>query len=258
MPARTRALRLCALADFPDARPGDDLAGLIVRAVDAMSLSIADGDVFVMAQKVVSKAEDRFVELRDVMPSARALELASITGKDGRLVEVILQESVRIVRAVRDVLVVEHRLGFVMANAGVDQSNVGPDGAGGVLRLPEDPDASAARLCEALQCRFERRVGVVINDSFGRAWRRGTTGVAIGAAGLPALMDLRGTPDRYGRTLRASLVAHADELAAAASLLMGQADEGQPVVLVQGLPESGQAARPARALLRPATEDLFR
>ncbi|HVO90123.1 MAG TPA: coenzyme F420-0:L-glutamate ligase [Casimicrobiaceae bacterium] len=257
MAATLRELRLTAIADFPEVRAGDDLAALIARAVRAGGVHPRDGDVFVVAQKIVSKAEDRYVDLGQVVPSTRAIELAKVTGKDARLVEVVLGESARVVRAVHDVLIVEHRLGFVMANAGVDQSNVGPHGADRVLRLPVDPDASAQRLRDALQQQFGVRIAVVINDSFGRPWRLGTVGVALGAAGLPSLVDLRGTSDRYGRTLRATVVALADELAAAASLLMGQADEGWPVILVQGLAWS-QASRSARDLVRPADEDLFR
>jgi coenzyme F420-0:L-glutamate ligase/coenzyme F420-1:gamma-L-glutamate ligase len=214
--------------------------------------------VLVLAQKSVSKAEGRMADLATVKPSARAIALAVDVDKDPRLVEVILSESVRVVRARRNVLIVEHRLGFIMANAGVDQSNVGPvDGAQRVLLLPEYPDRSAAVLRRGLAAATGIDLAVVINDSFGRAWRRGTAGVAIGVAGLPALIDLRGRPDLFGRTLEVSVIGFADEIAAAASLVMGQADEAAPVVLVRGLrwaaPESTAAS-----LIRPSSEDLFR
>jgi len=187
----------------------------------------------VLAQKIVSKAEGRAVDLATVEPSAAAIELAGKIQKDPRLVELILSESVRVVRSRPNVLIVEHRLGFVMANAGIDQSNVAPsDGVERALLLPVDPDGSAAILRKRLSLRFGVPVAVIINDSFGRAWRRGTCGVAIGAAGLPSLMDLGGSPDLFGRELQVSVTGHADEIAAAASLVMGQSAEGQPVVVV--------------------------
>ena len=253
----TRAVRITALAGTPEVRAGDDLAKLIADAADATGIVPADGDVFVVAQKIVSKAEDRFVDLASVIPSQRALAAAQTTGKDARVVEVILADARRIVRAARDVLIVEHRLGFVMANGGVDHSNVGTKADDRVLRLPADPDASAARLRDALEHRFGVRLGVIVNDSFGRAWRLGTVGVALGVAGLPSIVDLRGTVDRDGRRLRATVVGFADEVAAAASLVMGQADEGQPVVLVHGLRWSAPPST-ARAIVRPSGEDLFR
>jgi coenzyme F420-0:L-glutamate ligase / coenzyme F420-1:gamma-L-glutamate ligase len=253
----TGAVRITALAGIPEVRAGDDLAKLIGDAVDASGIAPADGDVFVVAQKIVSKAEDRFVDLASVIPSQRALEAARTTGKDARVVEVILRDARRIVRAARDVLIVEHRLGFVMANGGVDHSNVGTDADDRVLRLPADPDASAARLRDALERKFGVGLGVIVNDSFGRAWRLGTVGVALGVAGLPAIVDLRGMLDRDGRRLQATIVGFADEIAAAASLVMGQAGEGQPVVLVQGLRWSAPPST-ARAIVRPSGEDLFR
>ncbi len=208
-----------------------------------------------LAQKIVSKAEAREVALASIVPSAAAEELAALTLKDPRLVELVLRESTEVVRAVPNILIVRHRLGFVMAQAGIDASNV--DGNETVLLLPADPDASAARLRQALKERTGADVGVVINDSWGRAWRVGTVGTAIGVAGLPALLDMRGKPDLNGRILRVTEVGHADEIAAAASLLMGQADEGRPVVILRGL---GRAAPEgtARDLLRPLKQDLFR
>ena len=247
------ALTLRAIPGLPMVAPGDDLAGLLGDALAAMPP--VDGDVLVLAQKIVSKAEGRIVDIETVTASPRATALAAEIGKDPRVVEVILGEAVRVVRSRPNLLIVEHKRGWVMANAGVDQSNVG--GTGKLLLLPDDPDASAERLRAALSARFGVNLAVVINDSFGRAWRRGTAGIAIGSAGLPSLIDLRGQPDLFGRILEVSIIGYADEIAAAASLLMGQAAEGQPAVLVRGLswtaPES-----PASALVRPPAEDLFR
>ncbi len=252
----TRAIELRALAQVPEVRAGDDLCRIVAASTRSTGVVPQDRDVFVVAQKIVSKAEDRFVDLASVEPSAQARTLADVTGKDARLVEVVLRDSVRVVRVVRDVLIVQHRLGFVVANAGVDQSNAG-GGADRALRLPEDPDASAQRLREGLEREFGCSLGVIVSDSFGRAWRRGTIGVALGAAGLPAMVDKRGSTDRDGRVLRSTLIGYADEIASAASLIMGQADEGQPVVHVRGLAWNAPAL-PAQELVRPEREDLFR
>ncbi len=253
-PAR---LELIALVGVPVVAQGDDLAALTLAALARSDLSLQERDVLVVAQKIVSKAEGRMVELHSVVPSERAMALGREVAKDPRLVELILSETKRIVRSGPDVLIVQHRFGFVSANAGVDQSNVGPqDGIERALLLPRDPDASAERLRAALQKAHGADIGVVINDSFGRPWRLGTAGTAIGVAGLPALKDLRGRPDLLGRTLRVSVSAFADEIAAAASLLMGQGDEGRPIVLVRGL-DWHEPASPAGTLLRPANEDLF-
>jgi coenzyme F420-0:L-glutamate ligase/coenzyme F420-1:gamma-L-glutamate ligase len=239
-------------------RPGDDLACLLIRACEEAALEPTHNDVFVIAQKVVSKAEGRYVDLAQVTPSPRARRLATEVQKDARLVEIILRESRAVVRYRPGVLIVEHRLGFIMANAGIDRSNVDPAmGVEPVLLLPHDPDTSATRLRERIGGHFGSRPGVIINDSWGRAWRRGTIGIALGAAGLPALMDLRGQPDLFGHPLRVTQTGLADEIASAASLLMGQADEARPAVLVRGLSWSG-AASPAAALIRAAEEDLFR
>ena len=240
-------VELIALPGLPMVRAGDDLAALI----QAVGIIPRPDDVLVVAQKIVSKAEGREVLLAEVTPSARAEELARETGKDARVVELILQESTRVVRARPNLIIVQHRLGHTMANAGIDQSNVAPEGEERALLLPLDPDASAAALSARLGC------PVVISDSFGRAWRRGTVGVAIGCAGLPALVDLRGQPDLFGRELHVTLTGFADEIAAAAGLLMGQAAEGQPVVILRGLTWSTPAC-PATELVRPAQEDLFR
>jgi len=255
---RSHAVEILAVPGIPLVRKDDDLVALIGEGLARGGIVPRGGDVFVLAQKIVSKAEGRMVDLATVEPSAKAIELADEIQKDPRLVELILSESVRVVRSRPNVLIVEHRLGFVMANAGIDQSNVAsPDGPQQALLLPIDPDGSAEKLRTRLSQRFGVAVAVVINDSFGRAWRRGTCGVAVGAAGLPSLMDLRGAPDLFGRTLQVSITGHADEIAAAASLVMGQGAEGQPVVIVRGLtwrgPDNG-----ASELVRPAAEDLFR
>ena len=250
------SLELSALAGLPMVRAGDDLAELIIAGLGHRELR--DGDVLVVAQKIVSKAEGRTVDLATVTASPEAEKLGEEVGKDARLVEVILSESTRVVRSRPNLIIVQHRLGFIMANAGVDQSNVAPaDGFHRVLLLPLDPDASAEALRAKLQQRYGVNVGVIISDSFGRAWRRGTCGIAIGAAGLPSLIDLRGRPDLFGRTLEVSIIGFADEIAAAASLLQGQAAEAQPVVLVRGLRWTAPIT-PAAELVRPPEEDLFR
>jgi coenzyme F420-0:L-glutamate ligase / coenzyme F420-1:gamma-L-glutamate ligase len=252
------AVTLTPIPEVPMIRPGDDLAGIMIAACEKSALAPADGDIWVVAQKIVSKAEGRYVDLSSIRPSARARELAAEVDKDARLVEVILGESRRVVRHRPGVLIVEHRLGFIMANAGVDRSNVDPAaGAEPALLLPRDPDASAAGLLDRLAAHFRKRFGVIISDSFGRAWRRGTVGVALGAAGFPALMDLRGRPDLFGHALRVTQTGFADEIASAASLLMGQADEAQPAVLVHGLSWADPPA-PAATLIRAPDEDLFR
>lgn len=242
------SVELLALSGIPIVEPGDDLAALIRAAAPPF----APGDAIVVAQKIVSKAEGRFVDLASVAPTQRALRIAAETDKDPRLVQVILSESERVLRAVKGVLIVVHRRGYVLANAGVDASNVG-EGDGRVLLLPEDPDASAARLSAALG------VPVIVNDSLGRAWRNGTVGTALGASGLPSLLDLRGKPDLFGRTLRATEIGLADEIAAAASMVQGQAAEGTPVVLVRGLAKllSKGPPRAASSLIRPRENDLF-
>ena len=252
------SLEVIALKGLPLIKAGDDLVQMIASILKQNSVEPRPQDVLVVAQKIVSKAEGRMVDLATIMPSAQAIALAADVDKDARLVEVILSESVRVVRARRNVLIVEHRLGFIMANAGVDQSNVGPaDGAQRALLLPKHPDRSAAMLRHGLTALTGIDLAVVINDSFGRAWRQGTAGVAIGAAGLPSLVDLRGRPDLFGRTLEVSVIGFADEVAAAASLVMGQADEASPVVLIRGLRWSAPASI-AASIVRPANEDLFR
>jgi coenzyme F420-0:L-glutamate ligase/coenzyme F420-1:gamma-L-glutamate ligase len=247
-------LRAVALQGLPRFRPGDDLGAALCDALAAQRLVPAAQDVLVVAQKIVSKAEGRIVALEGVAPSPRAVELAAETGKDPRLVELILSESVRVVRARNGVLIVQHRRGYVMANAGVDQSNL--DTPGTALLLPIDPDASATSLRAQLANRFGVAPGVIVSDSFGRAWRRGSIGTAIGVAGLPALLDLRGRPDLSGRRMEVTVIGFADQVASAAALLMGEGAEGRPAVLVQGL-SWDTAGGTGQDLLRGAAEDLF-
>lgn len=251
-------LELVALPGIPLVEPGDDVAALIVAGLERAGLRLASGDVLVVAQKIVSKAEGRYAELGPVTPSAAARRLARETDKDPRLVELILSESKRVLRHRPGLVIVEHRLGFVMANAGIDASNI-PGGAAGerVLLLPEDPDASCRRLRDALQAATGAAPAVVINDSTGRAWRNGTVGVALGVVGLEPLVDLRGRPDLFGRPLRVSLVGLGDQLAAAAALVQGEADEGTPVALVRGFAANAENGGVA-PLIRSPEHDLFR
>ena len=253
----TTRLEIFAIPGLPMIQAGDDLPRLIAEAAETSGLCFQDNDVVVIAQKIVSKAEGRTVDLASVTPSAQAIALAAEVGKEPAIVEVVLSESARVVRSRPNLMIMQHRLGFVMANAGVDQSNVAPeDGIRRALLLPVDPDGSAASIRDHLMARLGVRLGCVINDSFGRPWRRGTAGVAIGCAGLPSLIDLRGHPDLFGRTLEVSIIGFADEIAAAASLLQGQAAEGQPVVVVRGLNWTAPDA-PVAELVRPPDEDLF-
>ena|SRR5690606_28730384 len=251
------SIQFTALAGLPEITPGADLARLLAESLDSMALALEPTDVLVVAQKIVSKAEGRYVNLSEVTPSVRARELAEITGKDARLVEVVLSESVHVLRAQPDVLIVRHRLGYVMANAGVDRSNVASDDGERVLLLPLDPDGSAAQLRSALANRCGVAVGVLISDSFGRPWRNGVVNIALGAAGLPALIDRRGELDRQGRKLEVTEVALGDAIAAAAGIVMGEAAEGTPAALARGLNVTAPA-RNARSLIRPLEKDLFR
>lgn len=246
------------IPEIPLIEPGDDLAGIIIGALRRSGLDLVSGDVLVIAQKVVSKAAGLYVDLNEVEPSPRAREIAEKVKKDPRYVEVVLSESDEVVRIGPTLIVVAHKLGFVMANAGIDESNIRhSEGQGRVLLLPRDPDGSAAALKQRFDDDFDVRVGVIINDSFGRPWRNGVVGVALGAAGVPSLVDRVGASDLFGRPLRVTEIAVADELAAAASLLMGQADEGIPVVLVRGF-SSAAPHRGASALIRNRERDLFR
>ena len=243
------------LPGLPEIRRGDDLATLILAALRRADLALQAGDVLVVAQKIVSKAENRYVDLRDVTASAEAERLAPLADKDPRLIEVILRESVAVLRQRPGALIVEHRLGYVHANAGVDRSNVADSNR--VLLLPEDPDASARALRRGVRNATGRDVCVVINDSAGRAWRNGITGFAIGCAGFRPVVNRIGQPDLFGRLLEMTAVAVADELAAAASFLMGQADEGIPAVLVRGA-RLEPSEEGMRALIRDPAKDLFR
>ena len=254
----TKSVTFVAVPGIPLIKPGDPLASILVNALKAAKLPLDSADVVVVAQKIVSKAEGRYVDLATVEPSPRARDYAGQTGKDPRFVEVVLSESSDVIRVAPNVLIVAHRLGFIMANAGIDQSNIEHgDGAERVLLLPKNPDAAAAALKGALDAAFGVTCGVIVNDSFGRPWRNGVTGVALGAAGIPSLIDMVGSPDMFGRKLQMTEIALADEVAAGASLVMGQAAEGLPVVLVKGL-DLRAPARPASALIRDRARDLFR
>lgn len=248
-------LTLTALPGIGEIEPGDDLAAILGEALRGLDIAPGQHDVLVVAQKVVSKAERRYVSLETVTVSPRAAELAALTRKDARVVELVLRESVEVLRVKPDVLIVRHRLGYVMANAGIDRSNVG--GKDRVLLLPADPDGSAAALRASILKRHGLQVGVIISDSFGRPWRKGVTNVALGAAGVPALLDRRGAPDRNGRRLEVTEVALADQLASAAGLLMGEGAESLPAVLIGGLTLTAPPV-PAARLIRPLEEDLFR
>jgi coenzyme F420-0:L-glutamate ligase/coenzyme F420-1:gamma-L-glutamate ligase len=250
-------VELLALETLPRVMPGDDLASLILAACDREDVGPLPDDVLVVAQKVVSKAEGRIVRLAEVESSPEALRLAQISGKDPRIVELILRESEEIVRCAPNLIIARHRLGVVLANAGIDQSNIGAgDDAEEALLWPLDPDASADRLRREIAQRHGTKVAVIVNDSLGRAWRKGTVGAAIGLAGLAGIVDLRGHADLYGHKLRSTEVGQADEIAAAASLVMGQADEGRPVVIVRGLSYDQRAAS-AREIMRERKLDLF-
>lgn len=251
-----KTLTLTPLAGLPLVQMGDDLASLLLTALSENSLELRDGDILVLAQKIVSKAEGRAVELGGVRPSAEAQRLAAETEKDARLVQLILDESGEVLRARPGLLIVEHRLGFVCANAGIDHSNV-EGGDERVLLLPKDPDASAAAIRQKLEAASGARLGVLIIDSHGRAWRLGTLGLAIGLSGLPGLVDLRGQADLFGRELLVTTLGAADELAAAASLVMGQAAESTPAVHARGFPYPLREGSLGE-LLRSMEQDTFR
>jgi coenzyme F420-0:L-glutamate ligase / coenzyme F420-1:gamma-L-glutamate ligase len=247
-----------ALPNIPLVQPGDDVCAIIKAGLVEAGIVLQNGDVIVIAQKIISKSENRYVDLAAILPSARAEELAGITGKDVRHIEVVLAESAEVLRARKNVIIVAHRLGYVMANAGIDESNINHvDGPGRVLLLPVDPDRS----CREIKARLDREcavsVGVIINDSFGRAWRNGVVGVALGAAGIASLQNLIGSPDLFGRAMKVTEVAIGDELAAAASLAMGQGAEGTPIVHVRGF-RNRAPDNDASALIRPKQMDMFR
>ena len=270
-------LTLIPLQYIPLIRHGDNLADIVVTALEKNNINIENNDILVFAQKVVSKAEGRAINLVTVTPSPHARALAAEREKDARVVELILQESNEVLRTRPGTIIVEHKLGFVCANAGIDHSNVdsplpagdreafqseaeegpGVRGEEWVLLLPANPDRSAEKIRHEIESKTGKQTGVLIIDSHGRAWRNGTVGLAIGVAGLPALQDLRGQPDLFGFTLRVTQVGVADELAAAASLVMGQAAEGTPVVHVRGFPYPLRESS-LQELIRPKEHDLFR
>lgn len=249
------SLHLTAPDGLPEITPGTALVPLLVDALTRAGVRLADGDVLAVTSKIVSKAEDRLVQLAAVQPGERAHELARVTGKDPRMVELVLWESERVVKVAPNVLVVRHKLGFVSANAGVDQSNVA-EGEAHALLLPVDPDGSAERLRAGFEAATGARVGVVLTDSHGRPHRKGNVGVAIGAAGLPALLDLRGQPDRFGRALKITIMAFADMIASAAGLLTGEGAEGRPLVHLRGLTFPPTVGKSADQYRRPE-EDLY-
>ena len=257
-------LSITAIPDIPLVSAGDNLTSIICDGLTGCRLKLQDGDILVLAQKIVSKSEGRYAALDSVIPSQKAIKLAKDVQKDPRLVELILSESKGIVRKRKGILIVEHNLGIVMANAGIDTSNVeqlgsshGAEVPKQVLLLPKDPDASCEALRETLREITGADIAVIINDSVGRAWRNGTVGMAIGTAGIEALLDLNGRPDLFERPLQATQVGLADELAAAASIVMGQADEGRPIVHVRGYKSKlGQGT--AQDLIRAQEQDLFR
>lgn len=250
-------IEILPLTSIGEIAQGDDLAETLTECLARMGLAIRPGDIIVVTQKIVSKAEGCYVDLAAVTPSVQAQELAQRTKKDARLVELVLSESSDVVRAAPGVLITRHRLGLVMANAGIDRSNIGPAGGERVLLLPRDPDGSARALAAAIEALVGVRPAIVISDSFGRPWRHGVVSVAIGVAGLPALLDRRGDMDRDGRQLEVTQIAVGDMIATAAGLATGEGAEGIPAVLVRGYEVSGDA-RPAVDLVRPPAEDLFR
>jgi coenzyme F420-0:L-glutamate ligase/coenzyme F420-1:gamma-L-glutamate ligase len=255
------ALTLTSLKNIPIIRQGNNLADILLKSLQETHIDLQDDDILVLAQKIVSKIEGRMVNLADVKMSSPAIELAPIVDKDPRLIELILQESNEVLRVRKGVIVVEHKLGFVCANAGIDHSNVMGEGEEMdeyVLLLPENPDASARRLREEIKRKTGKTVGIMIIDSHGRAWRNGTVGVCIGLSGIPALIDERGWKDLFGYTLKATIIGVSDELAAAASLVMGQAAEGTPVVHARGFPYPLGEGGSLKDLIRPKDMDMFR
>lgn len=255
-----RQIIYTALQEIPLINPGDDLSKVILDSAVKTKISIQENDIFVIAQKIVSKAEDRLINLTSVVPSEEARDLAKLTEKDARMVELVLRESKSILRHRPGTLIVEHRLGFICANAGIDHSNV--KGTWGkeedwVLLLPEDPERSAENLRKIIREKTGKNTGILIIDSHGRAWRNGIVGICIGLSGLPAIVDKRDHPDLFGYKLRVTQIAVADELAAGASLLMGQADEASPIIHVRGFPYPLREAH-LQELIRPKEMDLFR
>ena len=253
-----KKLELIALEGIPLIEEGDDLVEIILSAIKRNKISLSNGDVLVVAQKIISKSEGRYASLNDVKPSQQAIDLSIETDKDPKLVQLILNESKEVVRYRKGVIVVESILGLIHANAGIDRSNIKSDSNNPrVLLLPEDPDKSATELREGIFKKTNKKIGIIINDSSGRAWRNGIVGIAIGSSGAEVLSDLKGNLDLFGNTLEVTEVGKADEVASAASLLMGQGKEALPVVLIKGLTES-EDLNGAKALIRKSSEDLFR
>ncbi len=250
-------VQLVPVLPFPLVQPGDDLAAVMLAALAGAELEMRAGDVLVLAQKVVSKAEGRYVKLSEVAAGPEAEALAEQADKEPALAQLILDESREVLRVRPGVIIVEHRLGYVHANAGIDRSNLPADADPSVLLLPEDPDASAADLRARLEAAFEPGLAVIINDSAGRAWRQGTQGFALGCSGITPLEDQVGRLDLFGRALEVTEVAVADEMAAAASLLMGQADQGCPAVVIRGA-HWQPSEQGSTSLLRPRDMDMFR
>jgi coenzyme F420-0:L-glutamate ligase / coenzyme F420-1:gamma-L-glutamate ligase len=250
-------IQIIPIIGLPEINAGDALPQLLAAHLAQDGEHLIIGDVLVVTQKIISKAEARFVDLSSITPSVEAMTLAAEVLKDAALVEIVLRESSAVVRKAPNVLITRHRLGHVMANAGIDASNIGPGNENKVLLLPQDPDASAGQIADACAARFGFYPGVVISDSFGRPWRMGTVNVAIGVAGMPAILDQRGDPDRDGRIMQVTQIALADAVAGAAGLAMGEGAEGVPACIVRGLVQTGNA-QTSCAIVRPETEDLFR
>jgi len=253
-------LTLTPLQNIPIIRQDDNLADMLVKSLQETDIELQDDDILVIAQKVISKSEGRMVDITSISPSEQAIALAQKAEKDPRVVELILQESNEIIRVRTGAIIVEHKLGFVCANAGIDHSNVAGDGNEKqefVLLLPTDPDQSARTIREQIKQKTGKDIGVMIVDSHGRAWRNGTVGICIGLSGLPGLIDERGWQDLFGYTLKITIVGVADELAAAASLMMGQAAEGKPAVHVRGFPYPLREGS-LKELIRPKEQDMFR
>lgn len=250
-------IAIIPIAGIGEVGPGTDLVTLLLEAFRTNGLRIEHGDILVVTQKILSKSEGRFKSLSGIEPGEEANRLAEITGKDPRFVELVLSESSEVVRAAPNVLITRHRLGFVMANAGIDRSNIGPERNDEVLLLPADPDGSARMLHQGLASDGRVAPAIIISDSFGRPWRYGVVSVAIGAAGIAALVDQRGDLDRDGRTLEVTQTALGDILATAASLVSGEGAESVPAALIRGY-KSFSPPRPASASVRPSNEDLFR
>jgi coenzyme F420-0:L-glutamate ligase/coenzyme F420-1:gamma-L-glutamate ligase len=253
-----RSITYTALPEIPLVQPGDDIRAIIRAGLVRAEIALQDGDVIVIAQKIISKSENRYVDLEELVPSLKAKELAAVTGKDPRHIEAVLAESSEVLRAKQNVLIVAHRLGFVMANAGIDESNIQQvDDVNRVLLLPLDPDRTCRDIKAGLDRDYSVSIGVIINDSFGRAWRNGVVGVALGASGISSLQNMIGSPDLFGRAMKVTEVAVGDELAAAASLVMGQGAEGLPIVHVRGYRNLGPENDGA-ALIRSKHMDMFR